>query len=414
MHNIWLIAKREYLERIRTKAFLIATILIPLFMGVFVFGSGYLATRTKSSAKIAIVSTDASFATDLKQELQSGKNSSMRVDLLAPDSPSSSDEIRASLDHNLHDNSGDLTGYLVVTPPVPSSGRPLFTYVPRSAGDISTEDTLSTAIQNVLTREGLTHQGMGSADIAALMTPVKIDTSKTGDSRAAFGAAYLLFFLMYMVIMLYGMNTARSIIEEKTSRVFEVMLSTIKPEEMLAGKILGVGAVGITQVGVWMLAAAILGSTSLATSLIGTGHALISFTQIFFFIAYFIFGFLVYSSIAAALGAMTNSEQELQQLNMFLVIPLAFCFLMIFVIVHAPNSTLAQVVSLIPFCSPLLMNFRISLTSVPPWQIGLSFVLMSLTILAILWVASRIYRVGILMYGKKPNLPEILRWLKYS
>jgi len=414
MHNIWLIAKREYLERIRTKAFLIATILIPLFMGVFVFGSGYLANRTKSSAHIAIVSTDASFSADLKQELQSGKNSGMRVDLLAPTSASDTDEIRANLDRNLHDNSGDLTGYLVVTSPSQSNARALFTYVPRSAGDISTEDTLSTAIQNVITREGLTHQGMGSTDIAALMAPVKIDTSKTGDSRAAFGAAYLLFFLMYMVIMLYGMNTARSIIEEKTSRVFEVMLSTIKPDEMLAGKILGVGAVGITQVGVWMLAAAILGSTSLATGLIGTGHSLISFTQIFFFVVYFIFGFLVYSSIAAALGAMTNSEQELQQLNMFLVIPLAFCFLMIFVIVHAPNSTLAQIVSLIPFCSPLLMNFRISLTTVPPWQIGLSFVLMSLTILAILWVASRIYRVGILMYGKKPNLPEILRWLKYS
>jgi ABC-2 type transport system permease protein len=255
---------------------------------------------------------------------------------------------------------------------------------------------------------------MGSSEIDALMAPIAIDTSKTGDSRAAFGAAYLLFFLMYMVIMLYGMNTARSIIEEKTSRVFEVMLSTIKPDQMLAGKILGVGSVGITQIGVWMLAAAILGSTPLATNLIGGGHAPISFTQIFFFVAYFIFGFLVYSSIAAALGAITNSEQELQQLNMFLVLPLAFCFLMIFVIIPAPNSTLAQIVSLIPFCSPLLMNFRISLTTVPPWQIGLSFALMSLTIVAILWVASRIYRVGILMYGKKPNLPEILRWLKYS
>jgi ABC-2 type transport system permease protein len=414
MHNIWLIAKREYLERIRTKAFLIATILIPLFMGVFVFGSGYLATRTKSSARIAIVSTDPYFSADLKRELQSGKNSGMRVDLLTPTSASDADQIRANLDRDLHSNSGELTGYLVVTSSGQSNTRPLFTYVPRSAGDISTQDTLSTAIQNVLTREGLVHQGMGSTAITALMAPVKIDTSKTGDSRAAFGAAYLLFFLMYMVIMLYGMNTARSIIEEKTSRVFEVMLSTLKPDEMLAGKIFGVGAVGVTQVGVWMLAAAVLGSTSLATSFIGTGHAFISFTQIFFFVAYFIFGFLVYSSIAAALGAMTNSEQELQQLNMFLVIPLAFCFLMIFVIVHAPNSTLAQVVSLIPFCSPLLMNFRISLTTVPAWQIGLSFVLMSLTILAILWVASRIYRVGILMYGKKPNLPEILRWLKYS
>jgi ABC-2 type transport system permease protein len=412
MHNIWLIAKREYLERIRTRAFLIATILIPLFMGIFVFGSGYLSSRAKSSSHVAIVSADPVFAADLRHELQTGKSSNMTVDLIAP-TPENNETIRIGLDHDLQ-SKGNLTGYLWVTPPTQTNSRPIFTYVPRSAGDLTTQETLSAAIQKVLTRESLTHQGMGATDIDALMAPVAIDTSKTGDSRAAFGAAYLLFFLMYMVIMLYGMNTARSIIEEKTSRVFEVMLSTIKPDEMLAGKILGVGAVGLTQIGVWMLAAGLLGSTPLATGLIGGGHAPISLTQIFFFVAYFIFGFLVYSSIAAALGAMTNSEQELQQLNMFLVIPLAFCMLMLFVIVPAPNSTLAQVVSLIPFCSPLLMNFRISLTTVPAWQIGLSFVLMSLTILAILWIASRIYRVGILMYGKKPNLPEILRWLKYS
>jgi ABC-2 type transport system permease protein len=408
MHNIWLIAKREYLERIRTKAFLIATILIPVMMGTFVFGSGYLASRAKSSSHVAIVSSDPVFSADLKQELQTGKSSNMTVDLIVP-----SHSVRATLDHDLQ-GKGDLTGYLWVTPATEASKRPAFTYVPRSAGDITTEETLSDAIKNVLTRESLTHHGMAEADIVTLMAPVKIDTSKTGDSRAAFGAAYLLFFLMYMVIMLYGMNTARSIIEEKTSRVFEVMLSTIKPDEMLAGKILGVGAVGITQIGVWMLAAGLIGQTSFATNLIGGGHSPISAIQIFFFVMYFIFGFLVYSSIAAALGAMTNSEQELQQLNMFLVIPLAFCFLMLFVIIPAPNSTLAQIVSLIPLCSPLLMNFRISLTTVPPWQIGLSFVLMSLTIYAVLWIASRIYRVGILMYGKKPNLPEILRWIKYS
>lgn len=412
MHNIWLIAKREYLERIRTKAFLVATILIPVFMGVFTFGSGYLSSRAKSSSHVAIVSADPTFAADLKHELQTGKHSRMTVDLISP-TPENSEAIRTRLDRALQ-SKGDLAGYLWVTPPAQANTRPTFTYVPRSAGDLTTQETLSAAIQNILTRESLTHQGMGVTDIDNLMAPVVIDTSKTGDSRAAFGAAYLLFFLMYMVIMLYGMNTARSIIEEKTSRVFEVMLSTIKPDEMLAGKILGVGAVGITQIGVWMLAAGLLGSTPLATGLMGGGgHAPISLTQIFF-VTYFVFGFLLYSSIAAALGAMTNSEQELQQLNMFLVMPLAFCMLMLFVIVPAPNSTLAQIVSLIPFCSPLLMNFRLSLTEVPAWQIGLSFVLMSLTILAILWVASRIYRVGILMYGKKPNLPEILRWLKYS
>ncbi len=332
----------------------------------------------------------------------------MTVDLHPP-----TPGLRASLDADLKRKDG-LTGYIWILPSPTPERRPTFSYIPRSAGDLTTVEIVQSSIQTVLTREHLTHQGMGASDIDNLLAPVEIDTSSTGDSRAAFGAAYLLFFLMYMVIMLYGMNTARSIIEEKTSRIFEVLLSTITPDQMLAGKILGVGAVGLTQIGVWMLAAGILGATPLAATMMGFAHAPIHLGQIVFFILYFLFGFLLYSSIAAALGAMTNSEQELQQLNLFLVMPLAFCMLMIFVIVRAPDSTLARVVSLIPFCSPLLMNFRISLTTVQPWEILLSFVLMSLTIAATLWIASRIYRVGILMYGKKPNLPEIMRWLKYS
>jgi ABC-2 type transport system permease protein len=408
LHNTWLIAKREYLERVRTKAFLIATVLIPILMGGFVFASGYLGTKTKSIAHVAVVSADPQFTADLKNLLETGKRSHMTVDTYTP-SPAT----RTALDEDLKNKNG-ITGYLWVTPSPAAGKRPAFAYVARSAGDATTVNILNNSIQTALTREELTRTGVASKDIDNLLAPVDIDTSATGNSKAAYSAALVLFLLMYMVIMLYGMNTARSIIEEKTSRVFEVLLATIKPEEMLAGKILGVGAVGLTQIGVWMLAAIILGSTGLAASLLGSGKLPISLGQALFFVVYFLFGFLVYSSIAAALGAMTNSEQELQQLNMFLVLPLAFCMLMLFVIGAAPNSTLSTIVSLIPFCSPLLMNLRISLTTVPGWQIALSFVLMSLTILAILWVASRIYRVGILMYGKKPNLPEILRWLKYS
>ena len=410
MHNTWLIAKREYLERVRTKGFIIATVLIPLLMGALVFGSAYMGSKSKTSSHIAVVTSDSALGTDLRHQLEGGKDSDMKVDLSQP-----SNETRAVLDAQLHDKSSSLAGYLWVTPPVIAGDRPSFTYTARSAGDIATQGAIESALGSVLMREHLESKGMAGSDIDALVAPVKVDTSASGNTTTAFFAAYTLFFLMYMVIMLYGMNTARSIIEEKTSRVFEVLLATIKPEELLAGKILGVGAVGLTQIGIWMIAAGALSSSSLAASLIGTtGHGLISATQITFFVLYFVFGFLLYSSIAAALGAMTNSEQELQQLNMFLVLPLAFCMVMLFSIIRAPNSTLARVVSLIPFCSPLLMNFRISLTQVPAWEIWLSFVLMSATIFAILWVSSRIYRVGILMYGKKPNLPEILRWLKYS
>ena len=409
MHNVWLIAKREYLERIRTKGFLIATILIPLLMGALVFGGRFFAGRTKTESHIAVVTTDAAFAADLKQKLESGKDSHMRVDI---DQPSSA--THTHLDDQLLDKDGTLAGYLWVTPAPSAVELPHFAYKARSAGDIATQTTLEDAIQTVITREHLLARGVPSVEIDTLSSPVHLDTSASGDTSNAFFSAYLLFFLMYMVIMLYGMNTARSIIEEKTSRIFEVLLATIKPEELLAGKIIGVGAVGLTQTGAWMAAAFLVANSGLSAALGGSSGAPVSLHQILFFIMYFLFGFLIYSSMAAALGSMTNSEQELQQLNLFLVMPLAFCMVMILPIIRAPDSTLAKVVSLVPFCSPLLMNFRISLTQVPSWQIWLSIVLMSITIASILWFSSRIYRIGILMYGKKPNLPEILRWLKYS
>lgn len=409
MHNIWLIAKREYTERVRTKGFIVATVLIPVLMGILVLGGGFLASKTKSSAHITVVTADAAFGTDLKQKLESDKENTIWVDLARP-----SQETRSELNRELQDKSSKLSGYLWVNPPAAGQVRPAFSYTARSAGDISTELALKSAIKSVLIREQLTAKGMGAAEIDALNAPVDIDTSASGNTVATLASAYVMFLLMYMAIMLYGMNTARSIIEEKTSRVFEVLLATIKPDELLAGKIIGVGAVGLTQVGIWMAAAAVISSSGLAASLIGNSHSLISGLQIAGFLLYFVFGFLLYSSIAAALGAMTNSEQELQQLNMFLVLPLAFCMIMLLPIIRAPNSMLSQVTSLVPFFSPLLMNVRISVTQVPAWQIGLSFLLMSLTIVLILWVSSRIYRVGILMYGKKPNLPEILRWMKYS
>jgi ABC-2 type transport system permease protein len=411
MHNIWLIAKREYMERVRTRGFILATVLIPCLMAALIGGSAYFMSRTKTNSHIAVVTSDQTLGQDIKHQLETGKNSEMTVDVMEPSAAT-----QAGLDAQLHMHSSQLAGYLWITPGQPGE-RPHFAYHARSAGDIATEDAIESGVHTVLTREGLLSHGLTGAQIDEITAPVDIDTSASGNTTLAFFVAYGFFFLMYMVIMLYGMNTARSIIEEKSSRVFEVLLATIKPDQLLAGKIIGVGAVGTTQVGVWMVAAAFLASSSMVTHLAGGGnsvHGLLSASQIGFFVLYFIFGFLLYSSMAAALGAMTNSEQELQQLNMFLVLPLAFCMVMLAPTVRAPDSTLAQVISLIPFCSPLLMNFRTALTSVPAWQIILSVVFMSITIGVVIWISSRIYRVGILMYGKRPNLPEIMRWLRYS
>jgi ABC-2 type transport system permease protein len=442
MHNVWLIARREYLERVTTKAFIVSTVLIPVLMGGFVFGSFFFDKKSRAShTHIAIVSTDTQLGLELQRELESTRsaadtaatpdpfeakssttketpNMKVEADLISPPGP----DTRGILDDEL--DSKSLDGYLWIAPAANSSSgekarqtdRLAFTYTPASSNSSSaaTRNAVNAAVRTVLLRQQLAHHGLVADEVASLTQPVAV---KQGKHKAASSTsvAYVLFFLMYMVVMLYGMNVARSIIEEKTSRVFEVLLATIRPEEMMAGKILGVGSVGLTQVAVWMLAALVLSATSIASSIAG-GEASLNVTaaQIIFFILYFIFGFVLYSSMAAALGAMTNSEQELQQLNMFLVMPLAFCMLMLPVVTNDSNSFWSRVVSLIPFCSPLLMNFRISLHMPQPWEIALSFVLMSLTIYAVLWVASRIYRVGVLMYGKRPTLPELLRWLKYS
>ncbi len=412
MLNIWLIAKREYLERVRAKSFLLMTVLIPVLMGGLVYGAALVNGRSGSNLHIAVVTEDRQFGLDLKSELESathidsdgdsGKQGVTKVDVISP--PAS--DTRATLDSQLQDRR--LDGYIWVTPPATPHTRPTFEWVSKSKADILTPALLGSGIRTTLTREGLGSLGMPLPEIDSLLQPVDL-VSK--DKNAAFASVYALFFLMYFVILFYGMNVARSIIEEKTSRVFEVLLATIRPEELMAGKVLGVGAVGLTQIGIWIVA----GLTVAKLGLLAAGVSFsITPVQVGFFILFFLLGYVLYSSVAAALGAMTSSEQELQQMNMFLMLPLIACSLVILRVVRDSDGLIAKAFSFFPFCTPLIMYVRIAVRQPPAWQIALSITGLVLTILAVLWFASRIYRVCILMYGKKPNLPEILRWLKYS
>ncbi|HEX4576134.1 MAG TPA: ABC transporter permease [Edaphobacter sp.] len=413
MLNIWLIAKREYLERIRAKSFLLMTILIPLLMGGLVYGAA-LANGRSGNMHIAVVTQDPQFGRDLKSELESSKqvdsNSDgestrrgiTKVDVISPPLP----DTRATLDNQLRDRK--LNGYIWVTPSTDPHTRPTFEWVSNSKADILTPSLLGSGIRTTLTREGLGNAGMPASEVDSLLKPVDLITK---DKNAAFASVYAFFFLMYFVILFYGMNVARSIIEEKTSRIFEVLLATIRPEEMMAGKVIGVGAVGLTQIGIWIVAGLLV--TKLGLLAAGVSFS-ITPVQVAFFVIFFVLGYILYSSVAAALGAMTSSEQELQQMNMFLMLPLIACSVVILRVVRDSDGFIAKAFSFFPFCTPLIMYVRIAVHQPPIWQIALSIVGLILTILAVLWFASRIYRVGILMYGKKPNLPEILRWLKYS
>ena len=407
MRNIWLIARREYLERIHAKSFLIMTILIPILMGGLLFGGAVINSRIGSN-HIAVVTDDPQFANDLKTEL-SGKNRKAVVDVYSPTEPN----LRDTLDANMQNRKIGLGGYLWVTPPTPGESRGTFEWDPKAKADIVTKSRVADAVRGVLARETLAQKGMNATEVNDLLKPVdlKAPPKDRKNSDAAFASAYGLFFLMYFVILFYGMNVARSVIEEKTSRVFEVMLSKARPSEMMAGKVIGVGAVGLTQIAIWI----IVGLTVAKRLLAGTDiDFLPSPFQLVCFVIFFTLGYLLYSSIAAALGAMTNSEQELQQMNMFLMLPLIACGVVIFRVVTDPDGPLSVVMSFIPFCTPLIMYTRIIVHQPPLWQIAISIVLLLATSYILLWLASRIYRVGVLMYGKKPNLPEIMRWLKYS
>jgi len=427
MHNVWLIARREYVERIRTRGFLITTLIIPLIMGGFIFGGAYLGSKSGSGAHIAIVSSDTRLALDLQTELQQPPDSlphSASQPRIAVDAihlaPQSAQATRSLLDRQL--DSGRLDGYLWIAPAdTPANAqptRPTFTFTPRSSEQDSLRSTLAAALGAVLLRRQLAQRGILASDADSLLQPVDILAASAPhrqDRESAEVSITLLFVLMYMVIALYGMNVARSIIEEKTSRIFEVMLATIRPEEMMAGKILGVGSVGLTQVGIWLTAALLLSAGSVAAHPGGQGvHIALTTAQIVYFFVYFILGYAFYSSIAAALGAMTNSEHEVQQLNLFLVLPLFVCFLTLKSVLTYPDSAMARVLALIPPFTPLLMYLRVSLGHPTHAEIVTSILLTSASIYAIVWVTSRIYRVGVLMYGKRPNLPELLRWLKYS
>ncbi|MDE1176465.1 MAG: ABC transporter permease [Edaphobacter sp.] len=412
-NSTFLIARREYLERVRTKAFVITTLLIPALMGGGILFSVLKSKTSKPASHIAVVASDTDFALDLQAELEHGKESAMKVDVISPPAK----DTRQTVVDQTADKQID--GFLWVDA---VNGVLKATYTSTSNADISTTTTIDNAMRQVVMRQGLKHRGLAVGDIKSMMEPIELetDTIKNGevsksDTMTAFFGAYVLFFLMYMAVMLHGMNVARSIIEEKTSRVFEVMLATVRPQEMMMGKLFGVGAVGLTQIGIWVTAAILLSSQSIVSAMgAGSMHIHFSAPQIIAFIGYFILGFLLYSGIAAAIGAMVNSEQELQQFNLVIAMPLAICMFVLGPVISNPSSTFSRVMSLIPTCTPLLMYLRISISNVAWYDIALSIVLMVATIWVVMWFTARIYRVGILMYGKRPNLPEILRWLKYS
>jgi ABC-2 type transport system permease protein len=414
MRNILLIAKREYLEQIRGRSFRFSTLLVPLLI-VFLMGGNFLVVRHAGAGKhIAIAATDPKLAAAIQSDLLADKKAGFIVDVAAPASQEQRDALREQV------RTKSLDGLLTIDST--NADSPQIAYISLSSGDLELVARLKNAVRTARARQQLQASGMSSAEIDRLFKEVTIDTLRIDKGKivkssgmATLAKVNVMLILILMPILLHGMDMARSIIEEKSSRIFEVMLATTRPEDILTGKLLGTGAVGLTQIAIWGVALAFAsGSAALASMLGGNLNFHVSTAEIVFLAIYFILGFLFYSAIFSGLGATCETAQDLQMYASLIVIPVWLAMFAVINVISHPGSPWIIAASLFPITSPFVMVPRLGVEIVPWWQLAASLAILILSIWIVLQFSSRLYRVGILMYGKRATLPEILRWLRYS
>lgn len=415
MRNMLLIARREYLEQVRGRAFKMTTLGVPAVFGLIVF-LGYISSLGLGSGKhLAVAAADPVLANEIRAQLVGDKEAKARVDVIAPATPAD----RAALVRLVQAKAID--GLLWVD--TPQGDAPTVSYTSPSSGDFITTGRLRSAVNHALLDARLTVTGMPHADADKLVDGVSIKTwqvKKDGsvvksNAEASFWKGYVMAILLSMTTMIYGMNVARSIIQEKTSRIFEVMLAIARPGDMLAGKLIGVGAVGLTQIAIWLVAGAVILMTPFAAAILTGEFAIhVSLAETVLFPVYFLLGYLLYSSLFAGLAATCETEQELQMYMPLAAAPTWLSFSLILLVLNDSNSFWSVAASFFPPTAPVIMFLRMASQIPPAWQFAVSIALLLLSIWGVLWISTRLYRVGILMYGKRATLPELLRWLRYS
>lgn len=442
MNKILLIIQREYLSRVKKKSFIIMTFLTPLLIAGIYGLIGYFTYKglKDSHDKIAVFSTN----TTLKTQLISNENTSyeyVNIPLV---------QLKKSLTKSDYD-------FILYIPEFElDSPKGVELFGTKQAG-LSLSRRISGDLEELIRNQKLKASGIAQSDLDRLKTSVDIETKKialTGEEEnSSAGASTIIAFiagvLMFMFIMLYGIQVMRGVIEEKTSRIIEVMISSVKPFQLMMGKIIGIALVGLTQFVLWIVLT--FSIATLATNLLldkkdvkqitqtaQSNHQLNDSTTInnaakgpmvdiqkslagleigkiisvFFF--FFIGGYLFYSALYAAIGSAVDNETETQQFMMPVMMPLLLGYaLSLSVVTNDPYGNIAFWLSMIPFTSPIAMVVRLPY-GVPNWELALSMVTLILGFIGTVWIASRIYRVGILLYGKKATFKEMLKWFTYK
>ena len=435
MNNIFLITKREFLTQVKKKSFIILTLLAPLLLAAFGAVIGLMFKANESHSVIEVVDKSGLFKDQLKSN-----------DKLNYVFVSAADE--KSKINNLKDNES-LDGILILPElsgqnydELQNSTR----LVVNSKIGFDTKQKIVSDITDVIKKEkikqlGIQEKQLNDLDKGFTLKTINVSENNKEDSDLAFGVksglSILLMYVTFMFIIIYGVRVMRSVLEEKNNRVVEIIISSVKPFELMMGKILGVTLVALTQFVIWItmsvIGALILntgfssiqknipgGSEEIANKLdfaqIATqvSHSLLELNFpliIFVFIVFFLLGYIFYSSIYAAIGSAVDNETETQQFTLFAILPLSLGMYGSFSLMNNPDGPLGFWLSIIPFTSPVAMIARIPF-GVPAWQIALSIALLLGTTVFMIFLAGKIYRVGILMYGNKATLKEIWKWIK--
>jgi len=421
--KILIILRREYLTRVRTKAFIISTILAPVFI-LALIGIPIM---------LSFLETDRPNRIGVQDETGTLVGRFMEIDstryLPLADEPI--DTLRAMV------LGGRIDGYILLNE-THISGNADIEFLSGGKGGLSLMSDIRSDIRTVIRDERLDRANVSAAVkniMASRPSVVSRKITETGDETTdtlgMFIVGYVMCFIIYGAMFGYGAIIMRSVIEEKTSRIIEVITSSARPFELLMGKVLGVGAVGLTQFSIWavsssaimagagMFMARDMSTMSGAASAAAATDAPFAMPEIGLglwvaFVFFFLMGYLIYSALFAAVGSAADNETDTQQLMLPITLPIIIPMMLIGPVSSDPNSTLAVVSSLIPFFTPMLMPLRIAMTDVPLWQLGSSVILMAGTFTGLIWLSARIYRVGILMYGKKASFKEMAKWIRYS
>ena len=430
MKKVLVIIKREYLVRVRTRAFVIFTILSPILMLGLIILPGLLAARGGGERHVTVLdqTNDPKLFEAINKRIESrGANSNGQQGNAGTRysfsrkvvGPGQDAESVIKEDYSQGGEKDSDRAYLILPPDIFESGKP--EYRAKNTSDFGI-GSLRQAISTAIGERKLARAGLDEARINDYMKPVDLETKKLGaggeaqeDSGNSFIIGFVMLFFIYMSVLFYGLFVMRGVIEEKQSRIVEIIISSVKPTQMMLGKLIGIGLVGLTQISIWALSAAVLSmfGASMASSR-GVALPPIPVSLLIYFVLYFVLGYFLFATLYAMVGSMVSSEEDAQQaqlpVTLLIIVPM-----MIFGMVLAnPNSTSSIALSMVPFFAPTLMMMRIAVVRPPLWQIILSMLIMVATILASVWLAAKIYRVGILMYGKRPSIAELGRWLRYN